>query len=66
MIKNKWDVLVLAWFVMIGSLVIWSVMWALSDRAENNACKESGGVYVQTYDGYKCYSNDFRQVLTVK
>lgn len=64
--EYKWNIVIGVWFVALGVMVVTSVISGLSNNAKNDACLEAGGVYVSTYDGYKCYSTDFRQVLTVE
>jgi hypothetical protein len=35
-------------------------------ESKNDACIEAGGVFVRVYGGFKCYSNDFRQELSIQ
>lgn len=37
----------------------------LNESEQNDLCVEAGGVYVRTYDEYKCYSMDFREELKI-
>lgn len=37
----------------------------LNDSERNDLCVKAGGIYVNTYDEYKCYSTDFRQELKI-
>lgn len=62
---TKWDVLWILWLVALGALGIYSYRDARAEDAKNDLCIEAGGVYVSTYDGYKCYSMDFREELKI-
>ena len=41
------------------------LFYILNESAQNDLCVEAGGVYVHTYDEFKCYSTDFRQELKI-
>lgn len=64
--EHRWKIAIAAWVVAMGVLVVVSVLSGLSDDAKNDACSSVNGVYVKTYDGYKCYSNDFRTELVIE
>lgn len=49
----------------LGVMVVSSILDANSLSSKNDVCLEAGGVFVKTYDGYKCYSTDFRQVMKI-
>ena len=42
------------------------LFYNLNESARNDLCVEAGGVYVKTYNAYKCYSTDFRQELVIQ
>ena len=62
---TKWDVLFVLWLFALGAIVMWAYMGEREVDAKNDLCIEAGGVYVRTYDGYKCYSMDFREELKI-
>lgn len=62
---TKWDVLWILWLVAVGALGMYAYMGARAIDAKNDLCIEAGGVYVHTYDEYKCYSMDFREELKI-
>ena len=64
--EHRWKIAIGVWVVVMGVLVIVSVLSGLSDDAKNDACNSVNGVYVKVYDGYKCYSNDFRAELVIE
>jgi hypothetical protein len=39
---------------------------SLDSYQKNDLCIEAGGVLVQTYGGYKCYSTDLRQEIVIE
>ena len=52
-------------FLALGYAVYSSIQDANTLDSKNDVCIEAGGVFVKTYDGYKCYSTDFRQELKI-
>ena len=62
---TKWDVLCILYFVAVGALAMYCYMDLRAQDAGNDLCVKAGGVYVHTYDEFKCYSTDFRQELKI-
>ena len=50
----------------LGVMLLSSVLEGHTLSSKNDACIEAGGVFVKVYGGFKCYSTDFRQELSIK
>ena len=60
------NILTATCLVALGLMLLGSVLQGQTLESKNDACIEAGGVFVKVYGGFKCYSTDFRQELSIK
>lgn len=60
------NILTATCLVALGLMLLGSVLQGQTLDSKNDACIEAGGVFVRVYGGFKCYSTDFRQELSIQ